>query len=559
MKHYIRDLELAGYETSYDDGVSAVSFAIYHFLKNAGWTWIWECDGELTTPGHCPDGNMDDSGTTSWTVSSTGVLAKNTVTKHMAWSQSLKWTSAAAGSETLQSANFTNLTDGRTYQQVVWFYNNTGQPYTLDVFDGNAFGSGVEMPSNGAWTSYRVTFDKNAAGSAYFRITAPAGASYVAYLDSCMTFESFFEYNTAGLLADYSDGVIAASNLFSSASYAFSAADIGRHVVIWDTTNLGNSGVYEISSVAAPGATLDFRAGGSETLTAQSSLKWRLIDVAQGPKTAQESSNESGCGWGLQSPHSQKMRLFMRHRMEGSTYDQMILYLWASPEDASFDVLDGNFYDAELSSLRKTSNRYSYSNTTSSGLYHWIYQYTSGTQAAQSRLYLMTDDDGSFVTAYHRKDLSARGCFLVGYTGAVADYSTIETWCFCASYNIVAAVDYAYPVDDSYRTFYRCITVIGDYIEFARMVIYGCVNNGIEFITMSSAKANPFDSEEWLQPFILLRNQYGYSVSHGEKECDIGMFWARQNLSDFVTISSDNYFVFPSGMTWEWPGISVIA
>lgn len=553
MKHYIRDLNLSSYVEDNDRAQCAASFSIFHFLRNAGWTWLWECDGQLDTPGHCPDGNMEDSGVTNWTVSG-GTRVKDTTTVHTG-TQSLKWSSTSSG-QTLQSANFTNTTTGRDYEQVIWVYNNSGQSYSLDVYNGSSLsGSPVSLPSNGAWTSYRISFTKAAPGSAYMVVNSPGGAgSYDIHIDSCMTFESFFEYGP-GMIAEYSDGQIFASNEFNSASYSFTGADVGRHVVIWDPTNLGNSGIYEITSVAT-NATLDFRAGGAETLTTATGLSWRLIDINEAPKTEVTSANESACGWGLQSPDTSGMRLFMRHREDGGTLNKFIV-LWSSPEDSDFNVLDGNFYANAVTSQRRTDT-YQWSKSTSQNLYNWVASVNASTTSA--RLYLMTDDDGTFVAVALRLDTTALHGFLVGYTGAAADFSTIETWVMFAPYNSATqSTNNWLHENDTYRMFNRGLCVEGGQSVTAGALVYGCKSNSIEPVQMTNAKANPFDSEEWLQPLIFFRNKEYAGYRHGEKECDVGVYLGRQNMTDFTTFDSDNYFFFKSGTVWDWPGISVIA
>lgn len=556
MKHYIRDLNMISYSVDRDAGQSAASFAIFHFLRNAGWTWLWECDGQLDTPGHCPDGNMEDSGVTNWTVSG-GTRAKDTTTVHMG-TQSLKWDTTAA-SQTLTSANFTNMTNSRSYQQVIWFYNNSGQTFTLNVYDGSSLQTPVNLPSTGGWASYRVAFTKNAAGNAYFVITAPGVAgSYTAYLDSCMTFESFFEYNTSGLLADYSDGQILASNQFNSASYAFSASDIGKHVVIWDTSNLGNSGVYQITSEAAGVVTLDIRVSGAETLTTNTGLKWRLIDLSQAPKTEATSANESACGWGLESPHSQKMRLYMRHREDGGDFLFKYLVFWCSAIDQDFNVLNGIPYDGSPHSNYFCAD-YQWADGQYPETFHWFYLYSDAAKSG-GRLYLMTDDDGSFVTAYFRTGETEKGFFLTGYTGATTDFTTLETWCCLgARYSDGQEHDFAQPEVNTWAAFSRGMTVYGNRPATVIGAIYGCYNATTEPISMTNAKANPFGGEEWLQPLMLVRNISNAGTPWAERECDVGVYWARQNITDFTTFDSNNYFKFPGGMTWDWPGVSVIA
>lgn len=567
MKHYIRDLDLSSYSVDRDAGMCAASFAIYHFLRNSGWEWQWECDGQLNSPGHCPDGNMEDSGTTSWTLGSTGVLSKDTDIQLTSFFPSLKWVSAAAGGETLTSSNFTAMTDGRVYQQVIWFYNDSGQTFTFDVFDGSSFGSSVNLVSNGEWTSYRITFTKNAAGSSYFRITAPAVASYTAYMNACMTFESFFEYNTSALLADYSDGQVLSSNQFNSASYTFSASDVGKHVVIWDEGNLGNSGVYAISSESGGVVTLNIRAGGAETLATATGLKWRLIDLAQAPKTEVTSTNESGCGWGLKNPRSENQQLFMRHKADGGNGVYKYVAFWAAPDDrACFDPLTGQFRkQVGIVSSRDYCPDFDWSKPNGGQVYVWFFLYSNVAKPG-GRLYFMTDDDGTFTTVYLRTGLVEQGFYLTGYMGDKPDMSKMETWWHAGARYAWTPRNFATPEIEVEAAFSRGLsTVTGevDGVDLAtstRMAIWGTYDYSKVPIALTNAKANPFGGDEWIQPLFCVKNwSNNASIQHQEMQCDVGIFWARQNLTDYTTFDSNSYFKFLEGMTWEWPGISVIA
>jgi hypothetical protein len=73
-KHWVRDVNLSrsdGY-VSYGNHPE-MNTVLFNFLRVAGWEWLWECDGEISSdsrrnPNHLPDGNMESAGVANWTV-----------------------------------------------------------------------------------------------------------------------------------------------------------------------------------------------------------------------------------------------------------------------------------------------------------------------------------------------------------------------------------------------------------------------------------------------------------------------------------------------------------
>lgn len=107
-KRWIRDLALTTGVTSSSGYLPQEMLVIYHMLRTAGWTWLWECDGgngvvSGTLPNHVLDGSMEDPLTTNWTVGAgTPTITKDTAIKHSG-SRSLKI--AGALGDVIQSAN----------------------------------------------------------------------------------------------------------------------------------------------------------------------------------------------------------------------------------------------------------------------------------------------------------------------------------------------------------------------------------------------------------------------------------------------------------------------
>jgi hypothetical protein len=86
-KHWVRDVLLTD---DYSTGSSIANgnqtrawTLLYHFLRNAGFGWLWECDGEgggghALNPNRVLDGNMETAGTANWTATGTASIEKVT-------------------------------------------------------------------------------------------------------------------------------------------------------------------------------------------------------------------------------------------------------------------------------------------------------------------------------------------------------------------------------------------------------------------------------------------------------------------------------------------------
>lgn len=111
-KHWVRDVNLQD-PTAYIAGGNhnRANAVLYHFLRVAGWEWLWECDGNrgphAENPSHVPDGNMQLDGVANWAAVNTGTRAKDTSIVHSG-EQSLKIDALAAG-DGVESASLTDM------------------------------------------------------------------------------------------------------------------------------------------------------------------------------------------------------------------------------------------------------------------------------------------------------------------------------------------------------------------------------------------------------------------------------------------------------------------
>lgn len=430
MYHWIRDCAVDVLPVdSYNHGNGESYFIFYHFLRTAGWSWIWECDGDADT--HCTDASMEAAGIGSWTAVGSTVLNKSTSQKHMG-TQGLSVNSISSG-DGVRSAALVSMSNSVEYRLTLWAYNDTGQAWDVQVDTGTgSFSSIGSIPSDGAWTQYDFSFTTHTSGTRYFQVLDTNASIGTLYLDSVILRRSWFEYSNGVIAEDFSgspDGQILNDFEFHSASHSFSAADIDRYLCIWDPTNLGNTGVYKIYGVNGTDAQMDLRAGGSPALVAQTGLRWRLVDITGAALPCNGQTNgELYAGFGLESPHAEKWRLFMRHnwRNAGGGWAN----LWSSPYDADFDVETGNFLSLEVSTLNVHPSYARNSDGTDSCVLvgHW----GSSSSTVTNRLYLQTDDTGSFLIMGMRggpgSDENYSGWYIGGFTGSDSYHTLRESF-----------------------------------------------------------------------------------------------------------------------------------
>lgn len=100
-KHWARDANITDPVNNISNGNQVMKNAlVYHYLRNAGMKWIWECDGEVgprdADCNHVDDGSMEEFGIAKWPAVATATVTKSTATVKTG-SQSLSIVSAAPG------------------------------------------------------------------------------------------------------------------------------------------------------------------------------------------------------------------------------------------------------------------------------------------------------------------------------------------------------------------------------------------------------------------------------------------------------------------------------
>lgn len=114
-KHWCRDGYISDPNNYIANGNHArMNALVFHFLRNAGWSHIWECDGEVgplaNDCNHVADGSMEDPTSppvTYWPAVGTAIVTKDTTTVYTG-SRSLKIISLAPG-DGAQSSQLRNM------------------------------------------------------------------------------------------------------------------------------------------------------------------------------------------------------------------------------------------------------------------------------------------------------------------------------------------------------------------------------------------------------------------------------------------------------------------
>jgi len=539
MLHYIRDLQFPRYPAAdYDANLMVSSYILFHFLRVMGWQWLWECDTQDNVPDHCPDGDMEETGTASWLALGTGpaVLAKSSVTKHQGYN-GLEVDSQGNADDGVRSSALTSMENSEVYRIALWASNNTGSAWNVDVDTGTGSFTNVgTIPDNGGtWTRYDFTFTTAASGTRYLRVLDNNATGGNLYLDDINIFRSWFEYR--GLDQSGSDGDVQNGDEFSSAGYTFVVGDIGKVLVFYDPNNLGNSGAYEVGSVNAGNAVLTLRMGGSEQLinTAVGTLAWRLIDLSQAPTSNYVSASESGAGWGLESPHASKWRLFFRHRANNGSTPRCIK-TWSSPIEAEFTPMDGHILEYDPSTLRPRGALYDWTNiNTTDG---WYLVGNGGRSGdTHGRLYAMVASGGEFVSLALRSvtESTQNAMGLFGITGTDALHTARESFVHMAKRN--GALSGGNEVGFNVFSYDGACGTDENIMPPAAL---GFWNTSEVTFQDSDNKANPFSGDEFLQRPIVLRDVEGGYGHYSEKEFDLeDALWAcRSNLNEWTPFGS---------------------
>jgi hypothetical protein len=551
MYHYIRDCPVYDNGGADNGGWGEANYVYYHFLRTAGWSWIWECDGEADN--HCADGSMEASGTTSWVAQGTGSIIKTTSQKHMI-RQSLQVDSSVTN-DGVRSVALLSVSDGVTYRLSLWAYNNTGQSWDVQV-----------DPGDGVWTQYDFSFLTVSTGSRYFQVLDNNNSQGTIYLDSVVVFKSWFEFNGVDA-EDFSgspDGQILNNNEFSSASYSFVVGDIGKYICVWDPTNVGNSGVYRISSLNGTDAVMDLRANGSPALAAQTGLRWRMIDVTQAAYVYDPGLDSMQyAGWGLESPHSEKWRLFMRNNWNTSS-DRTWLNVWSSPTDSDFDVETGFFWGGMSTEIRRgyyTKNGYSIGQG-------FFFQSVGPTpDSSFTRLYLQTDDDGSFVYMVNRVGDGAQANYeasqAIGFTGSDAYHTLQESFVHFGRREAIDTTSRSVYWNSSQSA--ENITSYGLQVSGSGALQFDdccwmCLGYGTSSANIkdgySNRRSNPFSGGgHFLFRPKIARGYYGRETSApSEKVITLWGIWdGMATATDWAGIDSNQYFHIAQGVFMEMP------
>jgi hypothetical protein len=564
MYHWIRDCPVYKKNPSYGNGYGESMYIFYHFLRTAGWSWIWECDGVVDN--HCTDASMEAAGVTDWTAVGSVMRSKSTSQKHML-TQSLEVTSMSSG-DGVRSAALVSMSAGITYRLTFWAYNNSGQAWDVQFDPGSgSFASVGTIPSDGAWTQYDFSVTTDPSGTTYFRVLDTNASIGTIYLDSVVLRESWFEY--AGVLGEdlsgSPDGQILNDDEFHSGSYSFTVGDVDRYICVWDPTNVGNSGVYRITGVNGTDAIMDLRAGGTPALTAQTGLRWRLVDTAFAPSVNYNNSaspeTQRHSGWGLESPHSEKWRFFMRGSAV-STNSADWLVTWSAPYDVDFNVENGNF-DSNALSLHQYAPVYAKTN-------HWVgrgfcgYNW-SGIPDFQ-RLYLQTDDDGSYLYMVMRagNDTKAdtEGTLVVGFSGADSYHTLRESFVHFGKQATDIAVDWSMYWDDSNyqrRVPYNGVQVVDENGFRMARCVWMCLGFGSGTASNKHAytppRSNPFGDEIMMYRPRLARDYDGWETGKPTEKVVTawGIWESIPYANNWVGVDSNQYFHLSHGVFMEMP------
>jgi len=556
-KHRIRDLQITSTSTLHV--MAQIHYVLFHFLRNAGWTWLWECDGYAgDSPNRVPDGNMEAAGAGSWAPLLGASLAKVSTPVHSG-TQALSVDSGAvnAGTESSALTSMENLTK---YHLAIWALNNTGQPWNVDVDIGTGYVTVGTIPSDGAYGLYHFNFTTAAAGTRKLRVVDNLNSQGTIYLSDILVIKSYWDYNPLDTVPKGTDGATINPNQFSSLSYSFVAGDIGKVICTWDPTNPKNSGAYKITAAAGGVATVDMRSG-TAAFVARSGLTWRMIDLTKAPG-APTNTGHRGAGFGLQSPHSSGWRFFVRQNLYNSNNPAQCV--WGAPADTDFDFSTGTFYKTGPSTQNTKQNAYTLW-TSGSGTYtnQHYWSFSTSSSYGTNRFWLMTDDTGSFVAQVFWDSQTGslyHDCPVMGYLGSSPYLPGEEAWGLFSSWNTWTSATSRMNWNGGVTQFAYNGTMIGP-IGLAEDAVwgqYGYANSTADVVTQSNAGDNPWSANEWLHKPIAVRDPEGEAGYPAEMTIDIGVLQGRQNMTNLSTFDSNAYLHFDNGLVWEWDGEAIV-
>lgn len=568
MLHYIRDHSLneqadgSGYAYTFMKQI----FVFYHFLRVMGWEWLWSCSHNGSTsqdlPMYIADGDMEADNVTSWAVVGTAVRVKDTTEKHMGL-RSLKVTSAASGDGIENTA--VQLSNGYSnHYVVIWAANDSGDSWNVDADMGAGYSTVGTIPDNGGvWTRYVFGPYSATAATGKIKVYDNNNTQGFIHLDSMFVFVDYFEfsYDQAG-----SDGDVQNGNEFHSTAYTFVAGDVNKTLCYYDPNNLGNSGAYRVTGISGGNAVLDLRVGGAETLinTSVGNLAWRLVDpINKGPYTNNTVVGPYlGAGFGLESPHTSKWRMFWRSRSYGGSTPGKQFITWSGVDDFDFSSINGEPLGGQTT-FTKWSETYDWGTTAAVTTNMYVTGYSSVYQDPE-RFYAMVAGGGEFVTWYNRnvQGVASYPMGVIGYLSTDTEYDAEERF-----FHLCRRVwpGGSISQDEGKLTGTYAFSYAGaagtneDRMIYGTVIFPAIINE--KMVINANNQANPYSGREWIMPFTLAS---GWSTdgNYREMEMDVeggALVVCNNGITSHDTFDSHNYMYFQRGIGWKWPGVSVIA
>lgn len=533
------------------------SVLMFHFLRTCGFTWLWECDSNAgDNPTHIDDGNMATIGVADWADVGTPTVKQKVTTPVRQGLQALE-IAADAASEGVQSNNLISMRASIGYHVTVWANNDSGASW--EVWADNGDGLPVKLgdiTSDGSYQEYHFDFTTHSSGNPFIQILSTAAGTI--YVDGIIVFESYFEY--AGLHDPGTDGSITNPDQFTSASdYTFTVGDIGRYVCIYDIDNPDNSGAYEITGEAGGVVTLDLKSTtGTLTTHATTNLPFRVIDLddASVPVNVNMDAWIRGVGWGLESPHISKWRFFCRHNIP-DLWTSKGVNIWAAPGPTEYDYEDGSFLMSGPSTQRTLSEKYAYAANDG----HFWHGGQQQSVTAQSRCFLMMEDDFSFVTAVIHNDgpvQRTHGTFFVGYTGTnIYNPGNME---FDLLASTIRGLNSSAIEWNHVDACWGLNAVTFNFNDFAAPTSILALGRGISadgVFNQTGIQANPFSGDEYMMPITTYRYADTSDVEGSYKPYTVGLYRARFNMTEMVVFDSEQFIHFANGLVWDWNGFDL--
>lgn len=386
------------------------------------------------------------------------------------------------------------------------------------------------------------------------------GTGGTIYIDSIMCYHSFFEYSKH--VTKGADGITQNNNEFRSTGYAFVGGDVGKYIFFHNqgTPNRRSTGCFEITSVVAGVATLDLKSG-SYTLIADTGLTWFLVDVKMNTHYGW-CLYHSYCGFGLESPHTSKQRIFARiYYPSGAITDKHSVW-WGAPSDTDFDQSTGNFYNSGPSTQRSLQDHISVDDRVKQYTQKSLYLY--GSTIITTRCSMWIDEAGAYVKflCYANSATSGHVFMFFGYTGSDSDHPGIEEWAFLMPWGGGALSEDSITYESFAASDWRAWHSHGCSIGPTGLARATCtLSTGFGGTTLcpwqgADQSVNQFSGNEVMRKPRLLRDRLRLGGETSRRILDRGIFIARDGLMDMTTFDSDNYLHIRNGVVCNWDGES---